>query len=100
MPNNRSTGEQSVRSNTYRLHEFDPTSYDWEILFDTFIDVEGITDDNKKRNILITALAVQPFKTLISVCKPKKSNECSYQEIIQKLQINYARVTFSSTELL
>ncbi|CAF3495196.1 unnamed protein product [Rotaria socialis] len=101
MPTNRSTVEQPARSNAYRPHEFDPTSCDWddwEILFDTFIDVEGITDDNKKRNLLITALGVQPFKTLISVCKPKKPNECSYQEIIQKLRINYARVTFSSTE--
>ncbi|CAF4782134.1 unnamed protein product [Rotaria sp. Silwood2] len=101
MSLNRTTVEQPIRSNTYRLHEFDPTSYDWndwEILFDTYIDVEGITDDNKKRNLLITALGVQPFKTLISVCKPKKPTECSYSEIIQKLRTNYARVTFSSTE--
>ncbi|CAF1381702.1 unnamed protein product, partial [Rotaria sp. Silwood1] len=101
MPLNRTAAEQPVRSNTYRLHEFDPTSYDWndwEVLFDTYIDVEGITDDNKKRNLLITALDVQPFKTLISVCKPKKPTECSYSEIIQKLRTNYARVTFASTE--
>ncbi|CAF4732150.1 unnamed protein product, partial [Rotaria sp. Silwood2] len=101
MSLNRTTVEQPIRSNTYRLHEFDPTSYDWndwEILFDTYIDVEGITDDNKKRNLLITALGVQPFKTLISVCKPKKPTECTYSEIIQKLRTNYARVTFSSTE--
>ncbi|CAF1389370.1 unnamed protein product [Rotaria magnacalcarata] len=43
-------------------------------------------------------LGVQPFKTLISVCKPKKPTECTYEEIIQKLRTNYARVTFSSTE--
>ncbi|CAF5155510.1 unnamed protein product, partial [Rotaria sp. Silwood1] len=79
------------------------TSYDWddlEVLFDTYIAVEGVTDDNKKRNLLITALGVQPFKTLISVCKPKKPTECSNLEIIQKLGTNYARVTFSSTERL
>ncbi|CAF2018933.1 unnamed protein product [Rotaria magnacalcarata] len=71
---------------------------DWEILFDTYIDVECITDDKKKRNLLITALGVQPFKTLISVCKPKKPTEYTYEEIIRKLRTNYARVTFSSTE--
>ena len=52
----------------------------------------------KKRNLLITALAVQPFKTLLSLCKPRKPTECTYQEIVQKLRTNYARVTFSSTE--
>ncbi len=101
MPPTRTTVEQTSRSNSYRLHEFDPSSYDWdewEILFDTYIDVEGVTDDIKKRNLLITALGVQPFKTLISVCKPKKPTECNYQEIIQKLRTNYSRVTFSSTE--
>ncbi|CAF1144371.1 unnamed protein product [Didymodactylos carnosus] len=101
MPRIRTTVEQTPRSNTYRLHEFDPTSYswdDWEILFDTYVDVEYVTDDNKKRNLLITALSVQPFKTLISVCKPKIPAECTYREIIQKLRTNYARVTFSSTE--
>ena len=59
--------EHGPRSNTYRVHEFDPTSYDWddwEVLFNTYIDVEGVTDDTKKRNLLITALAVQPLKTL------------------------------------
>ncbi|CAF1282102.1 unnamed protein product [Rotaria sp. Silwood1] len=101
MPFESTTVEQPRRSNTYRLHEFDPTSYDWddlEVLFDTYIAVEGVTDDNKKRNLLITALCVQPFKTLISVCKPKKPTECSNSEIIQKLRTNYARVTFASTE--
>ncbi|CAF1997518.1 unnamed protein product [Rotaria magnacalcarata] len=101
MPVNRNTTEQNTRSNTYRLHEFDPTSYDWddwEILFDTYLAVKCVTDDIKKRNLLITALGVQPFKTLISVCKPKKPTECTYEEIIQKLRTNYARVTFSSTE--
>ncbi|CAF5094769.1 unnamed protein product, partial [Rotaria magnacalcarata] len=64
---NRNTTEQNTRSNAYRLHEFDPTSYDWddwEILFDTYLAVECVTDDIKKRNLLITALGVQPFKTL------------------------------------
>ncbi|CAF1540135.1 unnamed protein product [Rotaria magnacalcarata] len=101
MPVSRPAIQQTPRSTTYRLHEFDPSSYDWddwEILFDTYIDVEGITDDTKKRNLLITALSVQPFKTLISICKPKKPNECSFQEILQKLRTNYTRVTFSSTE--
>ncbi|CAF4548507.1 unnamed protein product, partial [Rotaria sp. Silwood2] len=101
MPLKSTTDEQTLRSNTYRLHEFDPTTYDWddwEILFDTYINVEDVTDDTKKRNLLITALAVQPFKTLISLCKPKKPTECTYQDLIQKLRINYARVTFPSTE--
>ena len=60
--------------------------------------MEDITDDIKKRNLLITAVSVQPFKTLLSLWKPKKLIECTYQEVVQKLRTNYARVTFSSTE--
>ena len=48
--------------------------------------------------MLITVLAVQPFKTLISICKPKKPTECTYKELIVKLRSNYARITFPSTE--
>ena len=101
MTTERTTDEHSSRSKGYRIHEFDPISYDWDdwkILLDTYIDVEGISDDIKKRNLLITSLGVQPFKTLISVCKPKRPNEYSYQELVKKLQGNYARVTFASTE--
>ncbi|CAF4324234.1 unnamed protein product [Rotaria magnacalcarata] len=97
MPVSRTAIQQTPRSTTYHLHEFDPSSYDWddwELLCDTYIDIEGITDDTKKRNLLITALSVQPFKTLISICKPKKPNECSFQEILQKFRTNYTRVTF------
>ena len=101
MPPKSTTVDSTLRSSAYRLHEFDPSSYDWndwEVLFDTYIAVEGITDDLKKRNLLITALAVQPFKTLLSLCKPKKPTECTYQEVVQKLRTNYTPVTFSSTE--
>ena len=88
------------RSNN-RLREFDPLSFDWEeweILLDTFFTVEEITDDNKKRNLLVTALGVKPFKTLIALCKPKKPAEYTYEAILAKLRTNYARVTFASTE--
>ena len=92
---------QVQRRNGYRLREFDPSSYDWEeweILLDTFFTVEDITDGEKKRNLLITALGVKPFKTLIALCKPKKPSDCTYEEMIGKLRTNYARVTFASTE--
>ena len=92
---------QNTRSAINRIHEFDPTLYDWEaweVLFDTYINVEGVTDDSRKRNLLITALGVQPFNTLISICKPKKPNESTYSELLTKLRSNYKRVTFPSTE--
>jgi transposase InsO family protein len=97
MPANRTAGDQT----RFRLHEFDPTTFDWEeweVLFDTYLEVENISDDIKKRNLLITGLGVQPFKTLISICKPKKPTEWSYRELLTKLRSNYARITFASTE--
>jgi hypothetical protein len=99
--NEPNAAELIPRRNGCRLREFDPSSYDWdewEILLDTYLTVEGVTDGERKRNILITALGVQPFKTLISVCKPRKPLEYTYDEIILKLRTNYARVTFASTE--
>ncbi|CAF0930179.1 unnamed protein product [Adineta ricciae] len=84
-----------------QLHKFDPTLFDWnewEILFDTYLAVEGVSDDSKKRNLLITSLDVQPFKTLVSICKPSKPTTLTYLEVITKLRTNYAKVTFSSTE--
>ena len=65
---------------------------------DTYIDVEGITEDVQKRNILIASLGVVPFKTLIALCKPKKPTDYSYKELVIKLSTNYTRVTFASTE--
>ena len=94
-------GETSQRRNGCRLREFDPSNYDWdewEMLFETFLRVEGVVDNDKKKDLLITALGVQPFKTLISVCKPKRPTDCSYTEIIQRLRTNYEHVTFASTE--
>ena len=86
---------------THRLREFDPNAFDWdewEILFETHLAVENVQDEERKRNLLITSLGVQPFKTLIAICKPKKPTECGYEQLIEKLRSNYAQVTFASTE--
>ncbi|CAF0711795.1 unnamed protein product [Adineta steineri] len=86
-----------------RLYKFDSTAFDWkewEFLFETHAAVEGIVDETKKRNLLITLLDVQSFKTLMSICKPKQPSEYSYAEILHKLRTNYARVTFTSTECI
>jgi len=101
MPNTSAVPELKLRSITNLLHEFDPNSYDWdewEVLFNTYLEVESIKDNAKKKNLLITYLGVQPFKTLIAICKPKKPTECTYTDLITKLRTNYARITFPSTE--
>jgi hypothetical protein len=93
--------ETSSRSRSHHIHEFDPNQYDWEdwqILLDTYISVEGIFEDNQKRNILIASLGVVAFKTLIALCKPKKPTDYSYTDLLTKLRTNYTRVTFASTE--
>ncbi|CAF1460993.1 unnamed protein product [Adineta ricciae] len=95
------TGIQVQRRSGSRLREFDPSAYDWdewEILLDTFFKVEGIRNEEKKRDLLITALGVKPFKTLIALCKPAKPADFTYETILTKLRTNYARVTFASTE--
>jgi hypothetical protein len=71
--------------------------YDWEqreVFFDSYLEVEGVNENSKKRNFLITALGVQPFKTLMAIFKPKKPTECSYRELVEKFRSNYTHVTF------
>jgi len=88
-------------STTDGLHKFDSNIFDcdeWEVLFNTHLAVKGVIDETKKRNLLITSLDVQPFKTLISICKPNSPTESSYEDLVKKLRTNYAKVTFPSTE--
>jgi hypothetical protein len=62
MPPTRVTTEQNLRSITNHLHEFDPNLYYWEeckVLFDTYLEVEEVNEDSKKRHLLITAIGVQ-----------------------------------------
>lgn len=67
--------EPRAFSITNRLHEFHPNSDNWEIFFDTYIQADGVTDDSHKRNLLITSPAVEPFKTVLSICERKKTKE-------------------------
>ncbi|CAF1273051.1 unnamed protein product [Adineta steineri] len=57
-------GELSQSQNSCRIRKFDPSSYEWDewkILFDTYLSMEGVTDDVRKLYLLILALGVQPF---------------------------------------
>ena len=89
------------RTKAHRVREFDPNVFDWEeweILFETFLAVENVENESQKRNLLITSLGVQAFKTVISICKPQKPTECKYDVLLEKLRSNYARISFASTE--
>ncbi|CAF1004325.1 unnamed protein product [Adineta steineri] len=92
-------GELSQSQNDCCIRKFDPSSYEWDewkILFDTYLSMEGVTDDVKKLYLLILALGVQPFPG--RSLRSQKHTEYTYDEIILKLRTNYTRVTFASTE--
>lgn len=98
MGDSKSTAQLDnvIRSGSRRLREFDPKAFsweEWEIFFDAYVAGEKITDETEKRDLLITSMADQPFKTLVAICKPKKPTNCSYNELLEKLRSNYARVT-------
>ena len=101
MPATRST-TKIVRLFTRSLHEFNPDSCnweDWEILFDTYLEVEGISNEIKKRNLLISSLGVQAFKALISICEPHKLIQCTYAELAAKRQEASKSITDFANEL-
>lgn len=81
MTPSRTAVEQNLSSSSNGLYEFDADAYDWEelaVLFDTYLEIEVVKEDWEKRKLLITALGVQPFKTLMLISKPRKFTEYNF----------------------
>jgi hypothetical protein len=78
MAPSRTAVEQNLSSSSNGLYKFDADAYDseeLEVLSDTYLEIEVVKEDWEKRRLLITALALQPFKTLMLISKPRKFTE-------------------------
>lgn len=82
--------------------EYNPDIIDFstfKVKFDNYLTLNKITDVTIKRALLVDSLSPKPLQTLISLCIPKTPREFSYEELISKLENNYKKVTFRSTEM-
>ncbi|KAL1475162.1 hypothetical protein MTO96_020137 [Rhipicephalus appendiculatus] len=55
--------------------QFDETSYKWpayQVRLEAFFEGNGITEDNKKRALLVTALSTHTVDVLSGRCAPDK----------------------------
>ena len=75
-----------------RLHEFDAMLEPWEQYVERlghFLDANGITNIDKKRSVLLSAIGPAPYKLLTSLLSPHKPGEKSYEELVTLLTEHY-----------
>ena len=72
--------------------EFDDSKEEWiqyvERL-DHFYEANGITENDKKRAILLTTIGPVTYKTLRNVVMPRKPGEMSYQDLVAAMKTHY-----------
>ena len=72
-----------------RLREFDAMLEPWDQYVGHFLDANGITNIDKKRSELLSAIGPAPYKLLTSLISPQKPGEKSYEELVTLLTEHY-----------
>ena len=75
-----------------RLREFDAMLEPWHQYVERlghFLDANRITDIDKKRSVLLSAIGPVPYKLLTSLISPQKPGEKSYEELVTLLTEHY-----------
>ncbi|XP_077544872.1 uncharacterized protein LOC144158088 [Haemaphysalis longicornis] len=73
--------------------QFDDTSNKWpayQVRLEAFFEGNGITEDKKKRSLLVTALSTHTDDVLSGRCAPDKANELSYPQVVALLQQHFS----------
>ena len=74
------------------IGEFDDNKEEWiqyvERL-DHFYEANGITENDRKRAILLTTIGPLTYKTLRNVVMPRKPGEMSYQDLVAATKTHY-----------
>lgn len=73
--------------------QFDEASDKWpayQVRLEAFFEGNGITEDNKKRALLVTALSTHTVDVLSGRCAPDKVNELSYPQVIALLKQHFS----------
>lgn len=74
-----------IMSNLGHIREFDPQTSDWTIFIrrmENYFIVNGITDADKKRAILLNALSEEAYKLIYNLSLPNKPEDKDYKNLI------------------
>ena len=93
------SGNTSLTPQT-SLIRFDPDTMNWIAWKFRFKNYVKLTDfaQEKRSLLLIESLETKPFQMLMSMCSPGDPAELSLDELFQKLDTAYLKVTFQVTE--
>ena len=75
-----------------KIPQFDPNELQFEkylSLFQASLDVYDITDDGKKKNLLIISLGSKVFDTLSNLTAPDLPTDKTYYQLIGLLKAHY-----------
>ncbi|XP_049865396.1 uncharacterized protein LOC126366325 [Pectinophora gossypiella] len=82
------------------ITNFDPQTQEWMIFkgrLTQFLTLNNITDEERKRALLLTLLTDEAYRLLSNICHPKKVEATAYSELIILLDGHYtpSRSTFA-----
>lgn len=70
---------------------FDPTQIEeWIELLEAWLQSNNVTDDDKKRSVLLTSLVSKGYHTLRALLQPHKPSEKSYADCVDLLKRHFA----------
>lgn len=69
----------------------------WRFRFENFVELMGVSEE-KHLEFLIKSLEKITFRTLESMCRPKKRSGLVNRDIVGKMDVAYNRVTFMVAE--
>lgn len=84
MPASSETPASTSSSHYGNVREFDPSSADWVVYkrrLDNYFTVNEITDENKKRAILLNALNEEAYKLIYNMCLPHFPEGKTYDQL-------------------
>ena len=74
------------------IPSFDPKEISLELyidLFNSFISANGISEDERKKQILLSSVGLKVYSTLGNLCVPDVPSDKTFDEIIALLKQHY-----------
>ena len=72
---------------------FEPSTDEWRLYtqrFEHFLVANGITDDSKRRQLLLALIGNATFKLLANLVAPREPGELSYNQICEQLEKHFS----------
>lgn len=83
----------TTTTTAFQVPHFDETTDKWDtywIRVEAYFEGNEITEDKRKRALLVAALGSRTIDVLKGLCAPRKINELAYKEVVDILNQHYA----------